>query len=356
MQWPTAKRYRTVFILITGLFALVLALFGCQKSTADEARYPKTHTFEFLYSFKLNSFPEGAKRVDVWVPVPQTRAEQTIHSVSFEGQREPEIYQDPLYGNKMAHFTFTAPLPDSIQLSMKILATRNLVNAWQKQNNEHGPGAKRLLDRFLQPDSLVPIGGKIAAEAARVVKPGMSTLEKARALYDYVVSTVKYDKSGEGWGRGDAIYACDARRGNCTDFHSLFIGLARSSGIPARFIMGFPVADGQQSTAKIGGYHCWAEFYEPNHGWIPVDASEAFKHPELKDFLFGSLDPNRLQFTMGRDIPLKTSHGTIHLNYLIYPYVEVDGRPYSKYSKNFLYRKASLKEVAQLQSATSAGN
>ena len=355
MRLQLGTNYRMGYIILVGLGLFFMMFFGCQKSTANETRYPESHTFEFTYGFQLNALPRGAKEVDIWVPVPQSRPEQTVHAVTFDGLGEPEFYQDPLYGNKMAHFHISAPLSEPVRMSMKILVTRKLVDAWDHQNNEQGPVARRLLNRFLQPDSLVPIDGKIAEEAERVTKPGMSTLEKARALYDYVVSTMKYDKSGRGWGRGDAIYACDARRGNCTDFHSLFIGLVRSRGIPARFVIGFPVTD-DRPTATIGGYHCWAEFYEPDYGWIPLDASEAFKHPELKDFLFGSLDPNRIQFTMGRDIPLKTSHGIIHLNYLIYPYVEVDGHPFTNYTKSFRYRKVSLDELAGLEASPGADN
>jgi hypothetical protein len=68
------------------------------------------------------------------------------------------------------------------------------------------------------------------------------------------------------------IYACEVGRGNCTDFHSLFIGLARAAGIPARFVMGFPLPVGQ-SEGGITGYHCWAEFYDEGLGWVPLDAS-----------------------------------------------------------------------------------
>jgi transglutaminase-like putative cysteine protease len=68
------------------------------------------------------------------------------------------------------------------------------------------------------------------------------------------------DKSGEGWGGGDTIYACDVRKGNCTDFHSLFIGMARASNIPARFVSGFPVPE-NANQGEIPAYHCWAKFY-----------------------------------------------------------------------------------------------
>ena len=56
----------------------------------------------------------------------------------------------------------------------------------------------------------------------------------------------------------------------------------------------------------VPGYHCWAEFYLPDKGWVPVDASDASKSadPKKRDYLFGHLDPDRIQFSIGRDIRL----------------------------------------------------
>jgi transglutaminase-like putative cysteine protease len=83
-----------------------------------------------------------------------------------------------------------------------------------------------------------------------------SELEKARAIYNHIVATVKYDKRRQCWGRGDIYYACDARRGNCTDFHAIFIGYCRAPGIPARFSIGFPLprerGEGQISGSLLG--------------------------------------------------------------------------------------------------------
>jgi transglutaminase-like putative cysteine protease len=92
---------------------------------------------------------------------------------------------------------------------------------------------------YLRSDRLVPTTGRIAEVSANLQKKGVSPYQQARVIYEYVTSVMKYDKTGKGWGRGDAVYACDIRRGNCTDFHSLFIALARARGIPARFIIGF---------------------------------------------------------------------------------------------------------------------
>ncbi|MBI2248194.1 MAG: transglutaminase domain-containing protein, partial [Armatimonadetes bacterium] len=134
-------------------------------------------------------------------------------------------------------------------------------------------------------------------------------MEKARGIYEAVTRQVAYDKSAPGYGRGDTRRACLLGKGNCTDFHSLFLSMARAAQIPSRFKIGvvIPPPDGfaererprsgrasgapsgggiipQDTWRTIPGYHCWAEFYEPWQGWVPVDASEAWKHPELADY------------------------------------------------------------------------
>jgi transglutaminase-like putative cysteine protease len=180
------------------------------------------------------------------------------------------------------------------------------------------------LKRDLLPNRLVTLSPRVKKLADEITAGKKTSIEQAQAIYDYLVTNMKYDKTIPGWGKGDTERACDIKAGNCTDFHSLFISLARSKGIPARFIIGFPL------TAKDGdvkGYHCWAEFYVSGKGWIPVDPSEGSKLADLKarNYLFGHLDPERVEFTMGRDLVLKPK--TVEpLNYFIYPHAEADGK------------------------------
>jgi len=148
---------------------------------------------------------------------------------------------------------------------------------------------------------------------------------------------MSYDKSGQGWGRGDIYWACDIKRGNCTDFHALFTGLNRAVGIPARFSIGFPIPP-DRGEGEIGGYHCWASFWLPGYGWVPVDASEAKKHPDKREYFFGAHDENRVEFSRGRDIVLSPKQDGEPLNYFVYPYVEVDGKPWTKVEHTFHYK------------------
>jgi transglutaminase-like putative cysteine protease len=156
---------------------------------------------------------------------------------------------------------------------------------------------------------------------------------------------MRYDKSGEGWGRGDAVWACTSKRGNCTDFHSLFIGMMRSSGIPARFEIGFPLPEGK-TEGDIPGYHCWAQFHLAGVGWVPVDASEAWKNPAKRDFFFGAHDTNRVFFTYGRDIRLSSDQKADPLNYFIYPYAETNGQPVKNLQTHFSFRDVSAAQLA----------
>ena len=89
----------------------------------------------------------------------------------------------------------------------------------------------------------------------------------------------------------------------------------------------------------IPGYHCWSEFFVNGLGWVPVDISEAWKDPSKHDYFFGSLDANRVQFTVGRDLMLEPRQDGPPLNYFVYPYVEVDRHPFEGAEKKFTFRE-----------------
>ena len=191
---------------------------------------------------------------------------------------------------------------------------------------QHREASPEELATHLRPERLVPLDAKIRAWAAEVTTGARTDLAKARAIYNHVVATVKYDKSGQGWGRGDIYYACDARRGNCTDFHAIFIGYCRAVGVPARFAIGFRLPPDRHN-GRIEGYHCWAEFHAHGLGWIPVDASEAAKDPSRREYFFGAHDEHRVEFSRGRDIRFNPAQQGEPLNYFVYPYAEVNRRP-----------------------------
>ena len=290
---------------------------------ASSAPPDRVRSFRFTYHADIPVSNPAAKNFEAWIPLPREDAFQQVRDLKFETPVHFEIVDQGTNGNRVAHVEASAPLPTSVPVTMTFTTTRREeaadMIAAARDVPEPPDGHFAM---YLGPNRLVPLTGRIAQVSANLSETDVTPLEQGRVDYEYVTSIMKYDKSGTGWGRGDALYACDVRRGNCTDFHSLFIGLARARGIPARFTIGFPI--GAAKSGDVPGYHCWAEFYSGGV-WVPVDASEASKHPERHDYYFGHLDAARVAFTMGRDLVLKPPQKGEPLNYLIYPYAELDG-------------------------------
>ncbi len=303
------------------------------SALAQESRH-----FTFHYAFTVKNLPAG-KKVRVWIPAAQSDAYQEVKVVSAKGDLPLKKTREPKYGNEV-YFVETSTAQPELHFDIEYDVVRHeriALNPDARVVAASLTSKERQED--LAPDALVPITGLPADLAVKVTEGKTQSLDKARAIYDYVFTTMKYDKTGTGWGHGDVLYACDAKKGNCTDFHSLFIAMARSQGIPARFEIGFPLPPDKHS-AEIAGYHCWSDFYIDGRGWIPVDISEAWKHPEKRDYFFGSHDVNRMQFSMGRDLRLTPAQDGKPLNYFVYPYVEVDGQEYPNVSLAFSFADA----------------
>jgi transglutaminase-like putative cysteine protease len=325
------------------LVALLL-LFSSLRAAAQSERH-----FSFHYAFTVKNVAPG-ERLRVWIPLAHSDAFQNVEVTAKTGNLPLKHVRQPQYGNEVLYAETAKADKTEYTFSVGYDIVRRehfvLVNGKPVLGISTGrPAPKFELARFLEPDRLVPVTGVPAQLAAEQTKDATTPLEKARAIYDYVFRTMKYDKSGTGWGHGDTLWACDSKHGNCSDFHSVFISMARSQKIPARFQIGFPLPT-DKTSAEVPGYHCWAEFYLDRVGWVPVDISEAWKHPDKHDYFFGAHDVNRVQFTQGRDLELAPRQDGAPLNYFIYPYVEVAGREYPNVSIAFSFEDAAARPDA----------
>jgi transglutaminase-like putative cysteine protease len=179
---------------------------------------------------------------------------------------------------------------------------------------------------------------RIRDEAARITAGRRTDLDKARAIYKWVVDTMRRDPNAKACGLCDVERLLAERMGKCADVHTVFVALCRAAGVPARDLWGIRMPKTKEGD-MTKRQHCWAEFYLPGRGWVPVDAGdvhkivhdrrlsaeEAKKLPE-RDYFFGSIDEYR--------ILLGTAHGRLTppqaggpLVYFMYPYAEADGRP-----------------------------
>jgi transglutaminase-like putative cysteine protease len=327
------------------LIFLAVSQLAAQTPSSAQKFSPPTRTFHFTYNFTVKDIPSGAKRVRVWVPVPQTDQHQSVRVLAVKAPVKTQMTKESEYGNRMMYAEIKNPTSDKVEFTLEYNVTRREYSrgdyAQLKQTDQTPIVVPASMNLFLAPDTLIPTDGKMKELAVEVTGSQSGSIAKAKAAYDYFFTTMRYDKTGSGWGRGDAVWACDSKRGNCTDFHSPFIGVLRADGIPARFDIGFPLPENKEK-GEIPGYHCWAEFYARKTGWIPVDISEAWKAKEKQDYFFGSVDANRVQFSTGRDVTLSPKQDGAPLNYFIYPYVEVDGKTYEKLDKQFSFEEAAL--------------
>jgi transglutaminase-like putative cysteine protease len=242
--------------------------------------------YELRYQAIFSGAAEG--QTTVYVPFPPDNAAQTVERfelsselpggrlVSWSLEREAE------YGNRFIR-AIVENAPGEGELIFHYVITRR-----ELSNPLTSPPPAALASkpsvRLLQPDRLVPLGEPIASLARETVSRATTADARIKAIYEKTVGLMRYDKTGTGWGQGNVVFACDEKRGNCTDFHSMIIGMARASGVAGRFEIGvsLPV---DKTEGEVAGYHCWAYLFHPRRGWVPMDASEGWKQERrYKDY------------------------------------------------------------------------
>jgi transglutaminase-like putative cysteine protease len=328
------------------IFFIVLILAAVGLRLTAWADVPQSRLVDFNYEVLIEGIPEQTKELKVWFPYLSETPYQEIEEVNIEPQAAANISYDKTYHNKILNYMIVSPQSSSLRFNVSYRVKR------LEYSNKHALSRSLLgeddLLKYLQADRMVTLSPKIKAIAQEIIQGKTTTMDKARAIYDYVFKNVSYDKTTPGWGNGDTERVCVLKSGNCTDFHSLFISLARASGIPAKFVMGVPLANDKKE-GEIPGYHCWAEFYEEELGWVPVDISEAWKNKSKYEYYFGTIGADRLEISIGRDIVLEPNANTEPLNYFLYPYVEVDGERFLQIKTVFRFKDVNRrKEVSKL--------
>lgn len=301
-------------------------------------------TFDFHFDYnalvtkikKNKETGEEPKRLELWIPVPQDDEVQTISNIVVTGATEYRFTNEPEYGNKMLYTVIDAPFPEEIKVTVEFDVSRREVSSMPTLR---AGALQKDTNRLVSGDLIAPIDGDVLTKAEDCIKAAGEDTQAARAIYDKVLADVVYDKSGEGWGQGDVVRVCSIGKGNCSDFHSLFISMNRALKKKAVYEIGFSVgiAPNDELVEKVGeicgcGYHCWA-WFEDGETWRPVDISEASK-AKVKDgeaweyeYFYGGLCKHRLGMSQGRDITLEPKQKGAPINFFIHPYVEIDGKP-----------------------------
>ena len=269
-------------------------------------------SFVFIYRVKVPALTVAAR---MWLPLPGSDRFQTVSIESIRAPGRRQTLEDREHGNSILYLEL-GPSDSHQPIEMRFRVKRLEKAVYEDPAIDP--------TKFLDAEALVPTGGKFDETARKVLEGKKGEMVRARALYDHVIDQMRYMKYGEGWGVGDASYACDVKTGNCSDFHSYFIALARSSGIPARFAIGASIP-ADRNDGGIDGYHCWAEFFAERRWW-PVDIIEGDKYSGLATYYFGHHPANRIELSRGRDLVVEPGPTSGPINLLAYPVFEVGGK------------------------------
>lgn len=313
-----------------------IALFIFLSFLSPKGSFSAEREFTFIEKVNLNNLGEGEKDVKVWLPYPVSDEWQSIEDFKINAPIEGKIVKENKYGNNIFYLYMPSYKETSLGIEVNFKIKRNEYD-FSKKASAEGKDSKL----FLLPDRLVQVDKEMKVLAKSIVKGKKDRIEQARNIYDYIIDEFTYTKDDPRVCKiGNSRLSLEFKKGQCSEYHSTFISLARALKIPAKFELGFTVP-GDKKEGEIGGYHCWAKFYVEGKGWFPVDVSNADKYPEKKEYYFSRIDENRIHFTTGRDIKLPEAEdkASMPLNYFIYPYAEVNGKEFKDIEKKFSYKE-----------------
>lgn len=325
-------------------------------------------TFEVVTKVELLE-PKGASRV--WLPLPLLQDTDYFKRLgdSWSGNAAAMgNLRDAKYDAGMMYAEWAPSEKTPVVELTSRFTTRNRQVDFKRPNRAAAEDPS-VLKLYLQPTELIPTDGIVADTAREITRGKTRDVDKARAIYDWIVDNTFRDPKVKGCGLGDirAMLVTRYFGGKCADLNALYVGLARAAGVPARDVYGVRVADSGEfkSLGKAGditkAQHCRAEVYLSGFGWVPVDPADVRKvvleeRPEALTIddplvkkarakLFGAWEMNWLAYNYAHDVKLPNSSGA-PVPFLMYPQAETaDGRKDSLAPDSFRYTITS-REIA----------
>jgi transglutaminase-like putative cysteine protease len=242
--------------------------------------------------------PEKTTDTRLWIPYPVSDLDQSIEDVKIDGNfTKSGIYREKETGNLALYAEWTEPAEERfITFSFKASAIERVKKDFSGRESDI---PVEVLP-YLNSNRFVPTDGIVKEIALKTTDGKKGIKDKARAVYDWVVENTYRDPDVIGCGTGEVERVIAKKGGKCVDISSVFVSLARAAGVPAREVFGLRL--GKKATDDITkGHHCWAEFYLPGFGWVPVDPADVRKMMLLKnlnldqakhyrEYYFGAVD------------------------------------------------------------------
>jgi len=300
---------------------------------------PPSADFRVRHDLIVKDIPTGSKKVCVWFWLPDDDEAQKILDLKVStAPKDYRVTRDAQNGHRYLFTEVSDPKGtlllgtefalrrQAIAVDLDPMKAESLTDAHRKLFAEY---LRRDCPNMEVNDAVEKLANRICGDETNVVK-------QIYRLYDYLVeSTHHYSKPGapKSSGLGSVNYCLDSKGGGCTDQHALFIALARARGIPTRLHFGSRLQAKNEGKDHDPGYRCWVTYFVPNYGWVPMDVSAGNTTPKEKDRYWSGLDERRIRFLEGRDLELNPKQQGPRVNLLIVAYVEVDGKPHTKFER-----------------------
>lgn len=325
------------------------ALLACLVLSTPGMLLAQSHSGTITMAFDLSAHPD-TDTTRLWIPYPVSDENQLISDITVQGDfAESAVYTDQKYQTPILYARWdkgvhSRKLTFSFHVVREEVVRRDLPEeeaAWNPAD----------LKPYLTPTSLGPINDQVKDLAAKITRGKSGVKAKARAIYDWIIDNMHRDPETVGCGVGDVISLLATGGGKCTDLHSVFVTLSRAAGVPAQEIFG--IRQGKKPTEDITTWqHCWAEFYLPGYGWVPVDPADVLKKmlveklkrsdpkiAEAREYFWGAWDPYRVQLALGRDLQLNPAQDGPPLNNFGYPFAQIGKDTLDWYQpKEFAYK------------------
>ncbi len=300
-------------------------------------------TFEVTTRVEL----EAAGPAKVWIPVPslQDEHQQSIGNQWRGNAANSRVVSDGVYGARMLVAEFTSA-QDKPQVELvSVIRTRNRATDWHQPRPAAGLTAGETAF-WTKATELKPTDGIVRATAQKITRGENTDVGKAQAIYQWIVANAHREPSTPGCGLGNIRVMLETGNlsGKCADLNALFVGLARSVGLPARDVYGVRTAPSEFGFRELGAaangsitkaQHCRAEVYLQQHGWVAMDPADVLKvmrmeskdwikdpaHPLVKPVnaaLFGGWEGNWVGYNHANDVTLPGS-GNEQLGFVMYP-------------------------------------
>jgi transglutaminase-like putative cysteine protease len=332
---------------------------------ADGGAPARWRTFEITTRIEILK-SSGATRV--WLPellISKTSFQKTLsNEFSAEGGMA-EIVESSADALGIIAVEFPAGVKPVLTLTSRVATKNYAVDLSVPGKASKADRAE--LEHFLRPTKLLPINGIVKETASEITRGAKTHLEKARAIYEWIVDNTFRDPKTRGCGGGDIRFMLESKNlgGKCADLNALYVGLARAAGLPARDVYGIRVAKSELGYKSLGtssqnvskAQHCRAEVHIDGYGWVPVDPADVRKvvleeppgnRPlddevvkKVRTRLFGSWEMNWVAYNFAHDVKLPRSAGA-PVGFFMYPQAETtEGRLDSLDSESFKYEITS---------------